>query len=140
MAAPAGAPEGDSRYVTGKNGERRMKGRTITMPVITGTCAFYLGKKASLHKLAAGNGRLGQCECNRSAWQLGSPSICHPAVPPACHAMHPLSPVCWPKCSLMDCIKTMNLDSTQLPGRQASTRATSGRCTCAALAARTYRM
>lgn len=39
------APEGDSPYVLGKNGEKRMKGRTITVPVITGTCAFYLGKK-----------------------------------------------------------------------------------------------
>lgn len=47
MAAPAAAAEGESPYVTGKNGERRMKGRTITVPVVTGTCAFYLGKKAS---------------------------------------------------------------------------------------------
>lgn len=39
--------EDNSPYVLGKNGERRMKGRTITVPVITGTCAFYLGKKAS---------------------------------------------------------------------------------------------
>lgn len=35
----------DIPYVTGKGGEQRMKSRTITIPVITGTCAFYLGKK-----------------------------------------------------------------------------------------------
>eukprot|EP00887_Chlorella_sp_A99_P006790 scaffold2.g6790.t1 len=31
----------------GKNGERRVKGRTICIPVVTGTCAFWLGKKAT---------------------------------------------------------------------------------------------
>ncbi|PSC73245.1 transcription initiation factor TFIID subunit 14b [Micractinium conductrix] len=46
--APPTAPAGDeSPFVLGKEGERRMKGRTITVPVVTGTCAFYLGKKAS---------------------------------------------------------------------------------------------
>ncbi|PRW61190.1 transcription initiation factor TFIID subunit 14b [Chlorella sorokiniana] len=37
----------EEKYILGKQGERRMKGRTITVPVVTGTCAFYLGKKAS---------------------------------------------------------------------------------------------
>lgn len=32
-------------FVIGKNGERRVKGRTIVVPVVTGTCAFWLGKK-----------------------------------------------------------------------------------------------
>ncbi|KAL4856690.1 Transcription initiation factor TFIID subunit 14b [Chlorella vulgaris] len=41
MADPA------DKYVTGKDGERRMKGVTLTVPVLTGTCAFFLGKKAS---------------------------------------------------------------------------------------------
>ena len=35
----------DDKFVLGKGGERRMKGRTIAIPVVTGTCAFYLGKK-----------------------------------------------------------------------------------------------
>ena len=43
--APAAAPSDADKYVAGKDGERRMKGRTITVPVVTGTCAFYLGKK-----------------------------------------------------------------------------------------------
>jgi hypothetical protein len=34
----------DDKYIV-KDGEKRMKGRTITVPVVTGTCAFYLGKK-----------------------------------------------------------------------------------------------
>lgn len=37
-----------------------MKGRTITVPVVTGTCAFYLGKKASWERAgrpAPGPGR-----------------------------------------------------------------------------------
>jgi hypothetical protein len=41
MADPA------DKYVTGKDGERRMKGVTLTVPVLTGTCAFFLGKKVS---------------------------------------------------------------------------------------------
>ena len=37
----------EDKYVIGKDGEKRMKGRSITIPVVTGTCAFFLGKKAS---------------------------------------------------------------------------------------------
>lgn len=38
----------EEKYILGKQGERRMKGRTITVPVVTGTCAFYLGKKVRI--------------------------------------------------------------------------------------------
>lgn len=34
----------EDKYIV-KDGEKRMKGRTVILPVVTGTCAFFLGKK-----------------------------------------------------------------------------------------------
>ena len=86
----------DDKFVLGKGGERRMKGRTITIPVVTGTCAFYLGKKVG----GAGRGRGGRlhlggplprgssapppaCRCRRHACCCRSPtpSLPHPLLP-----------------------------------------------------------
>ena len=50
MAAPAaaaGQPGGEDRYVVDSSGKKRLKGATLCIPVVTGTVAFYLGKKAS---------------------------------------------------------------------------------------------
>ncbi len=141
-----------------------MKGRTITVPVVTGTCAFYLGKKVGhgsqwpvpmrrvgpqWHKGAARSRRppvslavhLLKANAWRSSgleecWYLshkprqgvctaaGRMSIASLTPKPRRHAAHMLLPLLMP--------------SAHPPGcRQASTRATDGRCTCAAQAART---
>lgn len=90
--APPTAPAGDeSPFVLGKEGERRMKGRTITVPVVTGTCAFYLGKKASVACVRAGGGRASAGSAH--AFSLLARSLAAAAgLGPAPLPSHPTSP------------------------------------------------
>ena len=69
----------DDKYLLGKQGERRMKGRTITVPVVTGTCAFYLGKKVRRGMVP----RRADGACRHAAAQAEARRSLPPAVPAA---------------------------------------------------------